>query len=101
MRYAYVYIYIDDSESHIFSFSFFLCKRIDIFGLLLLLQAIRPVTRIDIFWSLFRLLQQTTTSGIDSTNNQPGNAIDGGLNPIDSYQKPALPPPISLSETLR
>ncbi|XP_015896324.3 transcription factor bHLH157 [Ziziphus jujuba] len=66
-----------------------------------IVEANRHVTRIDIFWSLVRLLQQTTTSGIDSTNNQPSNAIDGGLHLMDSYQKPALPPPISLTGTLR
>ncbi|XP_024027807.1 transcription factor bHLH157 [Morus notabilis] len=65
-----------------------------------IVEAKSHVTRIDIFWSLVRLLQQTSTNGIDSTN-QPSNVIlDGGIPQLDSYQKPNLPPPICLTETL-
>ncbi|KAF3434214.1 hypothetical protein FNV43_RR25317 [Rhamnella rubrinervis] len=62
-----------------------------------IVEANRHVTRMDIFWSLVQLLQETTSSGIDSANHQPSNAIDGGLPVLDSYQKPTLPPPISLT----
>lgn len=65
---------------------------------ILLWQASSHVTRIDVFWSLVRLLQQTSTDGIDSTN-QPSNVVmDGGIPLLDSYQK--FPPPICLTETL-
>lgn len=63
------------------------------------LQASSHVTRIDIFLSLVQLLKQTTTG--NDTTNQPSNNIDGvGINLMDCYQKPTLPRPISLAETL-
>lgn len=65
-----------------------------------IVEANRHVTRMDIFCSLVQLLQKTTNTEVDTTN-QPSNAIDGGIPLLDSYQKPTLPPPISLAETLR
>ncbi|KAK7851394.1 transcription factor lhw [Quercus suber] len=62
-------------------------------------EANSQVTRMDIFWSLVHLLKQTTTTGNDTTD-QPGDAINGGVPQLDSYQKPTLPPPISMAETL-
>lgn len=63
-------------------------------------EANSHVTRMDIFWSLVHLLKQTTATGNDTTTNQPSNVVDGGVPQLDSYQKPNLPPPISLAETL-
>ncbi|KAL5747705.1 hypothetical protein ACOSQ2_025002 [Xanthoceras sorbifolium] len=67
-----------------------------------IVEANRHVTRMDIFWSLVQLLQQTATSGTDSTN-QPNKIMEGGIPPLDSYQQPLLPMhlPISVAETLQ
>ncbi|PON73580.1 MYC/MYB transcription factor [Parasponia andersonii] len=65
-----------------------------------IVEASSHVTRIDVFLSLVRLLQQTSTDGIDSAN-QPSNVVmDVGIPLLDSYQKPNLPPSICLTETL-
>ncbi|KAE8055085.1 hypothetical protein FH972_011948 [Carpinus fangiana] len=64
-----------------------------------IVEASSHVTRIDIFLSLVQLLKQTT-SGNDTTN-QPSNTMDGvEIRLLDCYQKPTLPCPISLAETL-
>lgn len=65
-------------------------------NLKLCLQANRHVTRIDVFWSLLRLLQQTTNNVVDPTN-LPTNIVDSGVPILDSCQQQSLPPPISLS----
>lgn len=65
----------------------------------IVLQANSQVTRMDIFWSLVHLLKQTTATGNDTTD-QPSDAINGGVPQLDSCQKPSLPPPISMAETL-
>ncbi|KAL5552458.1 hypothetical protein UlMin_002634 [Ulmus minor] len=64
-----------------------------------IVEAQSHVTRIDIFWSLVRLLQQADTNGMDSTN-QPVMDVGIGIPLMESYQKPTLPPPICLTETL-
>ncbi|XP_044486528.1 transcription factor bHLH157-like isoform X2 [Mangifera indica] len=43
-----------------------------------IVEANRKVTRMDIFWSLVQLLQQTSTLRTDSTNQQ-SNAMDVGI----------------------
>ncbi|KAJ1403997.1 hypothetical protein SESBI_26917 [Sesbania bispinosa] len=43
-----------------------------------IVEANRHVTRIDVFWSLIHLLQQTNTSGVDSANKQC-NVIDANI----------------------
>ncbi|XP_031262775.1 transcription factor bHLH157-like [Pistacia vera] len=53
-------------------------------------EANRQVTRMDIFWSLVQLLQQSSTFGTDSAN-QPSNAMDAGIPLLDSYQQPLMP----------
>lgn len=64
-----------------------------------IVEASSHVTRIDIFLSLVQLLKQTTTG--NDTTNQASNTIDGvGIHQLDCYQKPTLPRPISLAETL-
>lgn len=60
-------------------------------------QANRHVTRIEVFWSLVGLLQETKDGGID-TIIEPSSEDLLGL--LDSYQKPKFQPPISLAETL-
>ncbi|KAK4842785.1 hypothetical protein QYF36_000049 [Acer negundo] len=67
-----------------------------------IVEANRHVTRMDIFWSLVQLLQQTATSGTDSTH-QPNNDIDSRIPPLDSYQQHMLHTqlPISVAETLQ
>ncbi|BBH03506.1 Serine/threonine-protein kinase With No Lysine-related protein [Prunus dulcis] len=61
-----------------------------------IVEANRHVTRIDVFWSLLRLLQQTTNNVVDPTN-LPTNIVDSGVPILDSCQQQSLPPPISLS----
>ncbi|KAK9274797.1 hypothetical protein L1049_022049 [Liquidambar formosana] len=65
-----------------------------------IVEANRQMTRIDIFWSLVQFLQQSATSGIDSTS-QPTNVVDGGIPQFNNYQQPPVAHPISLAETLR
>ncbi|XP_044476679.1 transcription factor LHW-like [Mangifera indica] len=48
------------------------------------------VTRMDIFWSLVQLLQQTSTFGTDS-GNQASKAMDVGIPLLNSYQQPLMP----------
>ncbi|XP_021816487.1 transcription factor bHLH157 [Prunus avium] len=61
-----------------------------------IVEANRHVTRIDVFWSLLRLLQQTTNNVVDPTN-LPTNIVDSGVPILDGCQQQSLPPPISLS----
>lgn len=63
--------------------------------LLILLQADRDVTRMDIFLSLVRLLQQT--SGI-SSGSQPNKVTDSKVPVIPDYQQSQMPVPISLAD---
>ncbi|KAF5729779.1 transcription factor LHW [Tripterygium wilfordii] len=58
------------------------------------------VTRQDVFWSLLQLIQDTGTSGIDSTI-QPSNIMDSVIPPFDGYQRSSLQLPISMADTLR
>ncbi|CAN6585813.1 unnamed protein product [Malus baccata var. baccata] len=61
-----------------------------------IVEATRHVTRLDVFWSLVRFLQQATTGVVDPTNRL-SNVVDGGVPPIlDSCQQQILPPPVSL-----
>ncbi|TQD96411.1 hypothetical protein C1H46_017906 [Malus baccata] len=61
-----------------------------------IVEATRHVTRLDVFWSLVRLLQQTTTGVVDPTNRL-SNVVDSGVPPlVDSCQQQSLPPPVSL-----
>ncbi|XP_050376826.1 transcription factor bHLH157 isoform X2 [Argentina anserina] len=62
-----------------------------------IVEATRHVTRIEIFWSLVRLLQQSGTSVVDPTI-RPNNVVDTGFPPVlDSFQPCSFPPPISLT----
>lgn len=68
--------------------------------MLKLLQANMQITRVEVFWSLLQLLERTGASVMDSTN-QPSNAMHGRIPELNSYQLPALPCPVSLTETIQ
>nr|XP_011457575.1 PREDICTED: transcription factor bHLH157-like isoform X2 [Fragaria vesca subsp. vesca] len=62
-----------------------------------IVEATRHITRIEVFWSLVRLLQQNGTSVVDPTS-RPSNVADTGFPPVlDSVQPCSFPPPISLT----
>lgn len=63
--------------------------------LLILLQADRDVTRMDIFLSLVRLLQQTSCI---SSGSQPNKVTDSKVPVIPDYQQSQMPVPISLAD---
>ncbi|XP_021652094.2 transcription factor LHW [Hevea brasiliensis] len=65
-----------------------------------IVEANTHITRIDILWSLVQLLQLTSISGMDSTN-QPSNVMNGKVALLNNCQQPALPCPINLAETLQ
>ncbi|XP_012086654.1 transcription factor bHLH157 isoform X2 [Jatropha curcas] len=65
-----------------------------------IVEANTNITRIDILWSLVQLLQLTSTSGIDSTN-QPSNVMNGRVPLLNNYQQPALPCSIGVAEALQ
>ncbi|KAI3977723.1 hypothetical protein MKX01_009608 [Papaver californicum] len=50
-------------------------------------QAHRDVTRMDIFLSLANLLQQTETSGINSSKQQPTKVLDSIIPHLKEYQQ--------------
>ncbi|KAJ4711829.1 Transcription factor LHW [Melia azedarach] len=59
-----------------------------------IVEANKHVTRMDIFWSLVQLLQQTNTNTIDSMN-QPKNETDDKIPLLDGYQQNLLPVAVS------
>ncbi|XP_024173155.1 transcription factor bHLH157 isoform X1 [Rosa chinensis] len=62
-----------------------------------IVETTRHVTRIEVFWSLVRLLQQSDTSVVDPTS-RPSNVVDNGFPPVlDSFPPRSFPPPISLT----
>ncbi|KAF2313501.1 hypothetical protein GH714_011279 [Hevea brasiliensis] len=65
-----------------------------------IVEANTHITRIDILWSLVQLLQLTSISGMDSTN-QPSNVMNGKVALLNNCQQPALPCPINLAEALQ
>ncbi|KAF4351094.1 hypothetical protein F8388_013199 [Cannabis sativa] len=66
-----------------------------------IVEASNHITRIDVFWSLVQLLQQTNAANeIDSTKLPSNVVMNGGIPLFDNYQKPNFPPPICLTETL-
>lgn len=67
--------------------------------LLILLQANRDVTRMDIFLSLVGLLQQTTSSS--SSESQPNKVADSNVPVITDYQQSPMPFPISLADGIQ
>jgi hypothetical protein len=58
------------------------------------------ITRVEVFWYLLQLLERTGTSVMDSTK-QPSNSMHGRIPELSSYQLPALPCPVSLTETIQ
>lgn len=67
--------------------------------LLILLQANRDVTRMDIFLSLVGLLQQTT--GSSSSESHPNKVADCSVPVIADYQQSPMPIPISLADGIQ
>lgn len=62
-----------------------------------IVEANRHITRIEVFWSLVRLLQQSGSSVVDPTS-RPNNVVDNGFPPVlDGFQPRSFPPPISLT----
>lgn len=59
-----------------------------------IVEATRHVTRMDVFWSLIQLVQETNSHGINSTT-QPGDAMDSQFYSCNDYKEPLLPLPIS------
>ncbi|KAF8030585.1 hypothetical protein BT93_E2884 [Corymbia citriodora subsp. variegata] len=59
-----------------------------------IVEAKRHVTRMDVFWSLIQLVQETNGHGINSTT-QSTDAMDGQFFPCNDYKESLLPLPIS------
>ncbi|XVE64633.1 hypothetical protein DITRI_Ditri07aG0116200 [Diplodiscus trichospermus] len=64
-----------------------------------IVEANEQVERTYIIWSLLPLLQQTSSSGIESAS-QPSRDMDGGISLLNNYQQPLVLPPVSMAETL-
>ncbi|TKY47930.1 Transcription factor LHW [Spatholobus suberectus] len=66
-----------------------------------IVEANRHVTRIDVFWSLVRLLQQKNTSGTDSDNKRC-DINDVGFSSMDKFEKTDMPVlPMVMTKTVR
>ncbi|OWM72195.1 hypothetical protein CDL15_Pgr018079 [Punica granatum] len=57
-----------------------------------IVEATRHVTRMDVFWSLVQLLQQTAPRGPDFANPPKNHLMDGAVLPCNSYKQTVASP---------